>query len=380
MKARALLLVLDSVGVGHAPDAADYGDSGANTVGHILRHRPATLLPTLRSIGLDTALALAAGKPAPNPPRGSAGVLIETAAGKDTTTGHWELAGATLTEPFPVYESFPAGMVSEIESESGVRFTANIACSGTTVLDRFGEEHIRTGRLILYSSADSVMQIAAHEDVVPLERLYEVCRIARKHAGRIGRVIARPFVGHPGAWKRTPHRHDFSLTPPRTVLNTLTDAKIPVTGVGKISDIFAGSGITSSHPTASNQHGMDVVSGLWKSGTDGLIFANLVDFDMLFGHRRDPDGYALALEEFDAWLAGFLPQITPEELVIITADHGNDPTWTGTDHTRECVPVFLPGDEPGDSLGRIEGFGFVANRIAAHFGVSNDWSAASAST
>lgn len=368
---RALLLVLDSVGCGGAPDAAAYGDEGANTLGHILERRPATKLPTLKSLGLYQALALARGEtPCSLPLAGAVGVLTERSAGKDTTTGHWELAGAVIEEAFATFEAFPDELVRAIEAEAGVRFLGNIAASGTAILDSHGAEHVATGRPILYTSADSVLQIAAHEDVVPLERLYEICRVARRHADawRIGRVIARPFVGEGGEFHRTPNRHDFSLVPPRTVLEALTDAGVPVIGVGKIADIFADRGITASFPTKSNADGMATIDRLWAETTDGLVFANLVDFDMLFGHRRDVEGYARALEAFDAWLATFLPKIRPDDLVLITADHGNDPTAPGTDHTRERVPVFRLPAAPG-SLGVGETFANVAATLAAHFGL-----------
>lgn len=360
---RVLVLVLDSVGVGHAPDAAAYGDEGANTLGHILERHPGLRLPTLDRLGLRLTLALARGEtPARLPERGSVGVMTERSAGKDTTTGHWELAGAVLEHPFATFEKFPPELVEAIEREAGVKFLGNEAASGTAILEKLGAEHVATGRPILYTSADSVLQIAAHEEVVPLERLDKICRVARTHCEpwKIGRVIARPFVTVNGRYQRTAHRHDYSLQPPRTVLNELQDAGVAVTGVGKISDIFAGSGITDSHPTTSNAHGMETLSRLWAANEPGLIFANLVDFDMLFGHRRDGDGYARALEEFDAWLEGFLPGVREDDLVVITADHGNDPTWSGTDHTRERVPVFLLDGSRRENLGVIEGFGFVA--------------------
>lgn len=366
---RALLLVLDSVGIGHAPDAGAYGDAGANTVGHILERRPDLRVPHLDGLGLRLALDLAAGGPGGIPGRGAVGVMTEISAGKDTTTGHWEIAGAVLERPFAVFEKFPPGLVAAIESEAGVRFLGNKAASGTAIINELGAEHVATGRPILYTSADSVLQIAAHEEVFPLERLYELCRIARRHADplRIGRVIARPFVGEEGRFRRTPNRHDFSLQPPRTVLNELQEAGVPVRGVGKISDIFAESGISESHPTTSNAHGMEVIDRLWNAGVPGLIFANLVDFDMLFGHRRDLEGYAAALEEFDAWLGNFLPRIGPDDLVIITADHGNDPTWTGSDHTRERVPVFLLHRDRRKNLGVRTGYHFVAETLRTAF-------------
>jgi phosphopentomutase len=371
MITRALLLVLDSVGCGHAPDAAAYGDEGANTLGHILEQRPETKLPTLKSLGLYQALALARGEDPCSPPlRGGVGVLTERSAGKDTTTGHWELAGAAIEEPFATFERFPDALVEAIERESGVRFLGNFAASGTAILDELGAEHVATGRPILYTSADSVLQVAAHEAVIPLERLYEICRIARRHCDvwRIGRVIARPFVGEPGHFTRTANRHDFSMLPPRTVLNALTDAGVAVIGIGKISDIFATSGVFESHPTKSNADGMATIDSLWAEHREGLLFANLVDFDSLFGHRRDVEGYALALEAFDAWLAKFLSKIEPGDLVLITADHGNDPTWPGTDHTRERVPVFAPNAR--GLLGVRDTYADVAATVAAHFGIA----------
>lgn len=370
MRNRALVIVLDSAGVGHAPDAADYGDGGADTFGHIFAACPELRLPNLETIGLSTARELAAGRPAPLPSRGAAGAMTERSAGKDTTTGHWEIAGVVLEKPFPVFESFPPELVRAIEAEAGCTFLGNYAASGTAILDELGAQHVATGRPILYTSADSVLQIAAHEDVVPLEQLYRICEIARKHADGIGRVIARPFVGTPDAWRRTPGRHDYSLVPPRMVLNEIAEAGFPVTGIGKISDIFAGSGITQSFPTKSNADGMERIAALWAGRTGGLFFANLVDFDMLFGHRRDPAGYAGALAAFDGWLGDFLPLIESDDLVLITADHGNDPTWHGTDHTRERVPVLVPSAPEATNLGVIEGFGFVAETLRNYFAIA----------
>jgi phosphopentomutase len=373
MSKRALLLVLDSVGCGHAPDAVAYGDEGANTLGHILERRPRTRLPTLESLGLHQALALARGEEASPPLRGGVGALTERSAGKDTTTGHWELAGAVIDEPFTTFARFPEELVEPIAREAGVEFLGNRAASGTAILGELGAEHVATGKPILYTSADSVLQIAAHESVIPPERLYEICRVARRHcdAWRIGRVIARPFVGEAGHFVRTANRHDFSMIPPRTVLNALTDAEIPVIGIGKIPDIFAASGISESHPTKSNSDGMATIDRLWAERREGLLFANLVDFDSLFGHRRDVEGYARALEEFDAWLAGFLPKIEPDDLVLITADHGNDPTWRGTDHTRERVPVFAPNAR--GLLGVRDTYADVAATIATYFEVAGRW-------
>ncbi len=364
---RALLLVLDSVGCGHAPDAAAYGDEGANTLGHILERRPSTHLPALKSLGLYQALSLARGEAPCSPPlHGAAGVLTERSSGKDTTTGHWELAGVVTENPFAVFGKFPDELVRAIEAEANVEFIGNYAASGTAILEQLGAEHVTTGKPILYTSADSVLQIAAHEKIIPIERLYEICRVARKHcdAWRIGRVIARPFAGQ-GEFQRTARRHDYSLIPPRTVLNALAEAGVPVLGVGKISDIFAASGISESFSTQSNANGMAVIDRLWAERSEGLIFANLVDFDMLFGHRRDLEGYAGALEEFDRWLAEFLPRISPDDLVIITADHGNDPSYRGSDHTRERVPIFLPNSQ--GTLGVRETYADVAATLAGYF-------------
>jgi len=372
---RALLLVLDSAGCGHAPDAAAYGDEGANTLGHIFAAQPALDLPALFSLGLwkivtsDVLDRRALGTIA------SFGRMRERSPGKDTTTGHWEIAGVILDQPFATYPTFPTELVRAIESEARVEFLGNYAQSGTTILAELGAEHVRTAKPILYTSADSVLQIAAHESVIPRRRLYEICRIARRHADawQIGRVIARPFAGEAGAFQRTGGRHDFSAVPPHTVLNAIAATGVPVEGVGKISDIFAGSGITHSTPTASNAEGIAAIDALWAEGRDGLIFANLVDFDMLFGHRRDVAGYARALAEFDQWLTGFLPRCEAEDLLIITADHGNDPTWRGTDHTREEVPLMVLHAGRHAALGTRQTFADIAASLAQFFHIK-PWS------
>ena len=359
---RALLIVLDSVGCGSAPDAAAFGDEGADTLGHIYAATPGFSLPTLERLGL------AAIRNAPSAtPTASWGRMRERSVGKDTTTGHWEIAGAPLAEPFPVFAKFPDALIRAIEQESGVHFIGNFPRSGTAVLDELGPEHLRTGRPILYTSADSVLQIAAHERIFPREKLHTLCAVARRHcdAYRIGRVIARPFEGEPGTLRRTSGRHDYAMLPPPTILNALADAGHTVHGIGKISDIFAGSGITASTPTASNAEGMAAIERLWPAHT-GLLFANLVDFDMLHGHRRDVPGYASALVEFDTWLTRFLKMITPRDLIILTADHGNDPTWPGTDHTREEVPLLLLGGN-AHSLGVRETFADIAATLAEYF-------------
>ncbi len=345
---RAIVIVLDSVGCGHAPDAAAYGDEGADTLGHLFARIPGLELPHLASLGLHQVLGLE--KPATRRDDATATRLTARSAGKDTTSGHWELMGCALDEPFATFESFPNDLVAELEQRGGVEFLGNYASSGTEILTQLGDDHLRTGKPILYTSGDSVLQIAAHEETFGLERLWDLCKTARalldERGIRIGRVIARPFLGNSAAdFKRTGNRHDYSLMPGETVLNRLQAAGVQTIGVGKISDIFAGSGITESHPTQSNAEGMAAIDRLWAESraTPHFIFVNLVDFDSLYGHRRDPDGYAACLREFDAWLGGFLPKILPADLVLITADHGNDPYHPGTDHTREQVPLLALG-------------------------------------
>lgn len=375
MVRQALLIVLDSVGIGHAPDAADFGDEGSNTVGHIREGVPDFSIPTLDAAGLRHAESLAAGTSIAGATTLSYGSLTEVSAGKDTTTGHWEIAGAPILEPFSTYESFPDELVAELEAASGVSFIGNYARSGTVILEELGEAHLETGEPILYTSADSVIQIAAHEEHFGLERLYDVCRQCRIIADRerIGRVIARPFLGEPGNFTRTANRHDFSLKPPRTILNELQDQGIATIGIGKISDIFAGEGISESHPTTSNAHGCEVIDELLATTTEAprLMFANLVDFDMLFGHRRDPEGYARALEAFDAWLVTLIPRLSAETLLMITADHGNDPTWTGTDHTRERVPLLVHAPGATENLGIRDSFSDIAASLADWFDVDS---------
>jgi phosphopentomutase len=360
---RALVIVLDSVGCGGAHDAAEYGDQGADTLGHLIC-REGLSLPNLDRLGLSRVLGQP-GDAAPFP--GSAAArMSERSAGKDTTTGHWEIAGCVLKQPFDTFESFPAELLAAI----GEEFIGNYSASGTEILKQLGTEHLATGKPILYTSADSVLQIAAHEEVYGLEHLYELChrvrRVLDEKGIRIGRVIARPFLGTgPENFARTPNRHDYSLLPPPTVLNRLQKAGVTTIGVGKISDIFADSGISESHPTKSNADGMRVIEKLWRERRDEphLIFANLVDFDMLYGHRRDPAGYAQCLREFDAWLGGFLPEIG-EDFLLITADHGNDPYHPGTDHTREQVPL-LTVNAPLP-LTNSDDFTQVAQLIEAH--------------
>ena len=376
---RALLLVLDSVGIGHAPDAAKYGDDGANTLGHIFARVPTLKLPNLCALGLPKILDANyswAHKQSPLPIFASFGKMQQRSAGKDTASGHWEIAGVIVDQPFTVLEKFPYELVHPIEKEAGVKFIGNYGSSGTTILEQLGPEHIYTGRPILYTSTDSVLQIAAHEEIIPVKRLYEICQIARKHADgfRIERVVARPFVGQE-SFSRTANRHDFAMKPPRTVLNAISDAKIPVISVGKISDIFAEEGITESHPTKTNRDGMEKINKLWAKTKRGLIFANLVDFDSVYGHRRDAAGYAIALAEFDHWLGNFIDKIAPDDLVIITADHGNDPTFDGTDHTREQVPLFVINNRQSRDLGIRSTFADIAASLAEFFNLPEPWPA-----
>ena len=375
LRVRALVIVLDSVGIGHAPDAEQYGDEGANTLGHILEQVPDLALPYLFQLGLGEVIGRSDS--AAHPYLASFGKMQERSAGKDTTTGHWELAGAILDVPFAVYETFPEPLVSAIEREAHITFIGNYARSGTTILEELGAEHVRTGSPILYTSADSVLQIAAHEGVVPVARLYQICEIARQCSNEyhIGRVIARPFKGEPGHFRRSTNRHDYSMKPAQTVLRAIKETGVTVTGVGKINDIFAGEGISESHPTASNGEGMEKIDELWERIADGLIFVNLVDFDMLYGHRRDVPGYARTLVEFDAWLGRFLPKVLPNDLVIITADHGNDPTFGGTDHTREQVPLLVLHNRESRNLGTRSTFADVAASLGDFFQLPEPWPA-----
>jgi phosphopentomutase len=370
---RALVIVLDSVGVGGAPDAAQYGDEGANTLGHILDRRPDLSLPNLWSLGMGQVV----GKDPLPDARGSWGRMRERSSGKDSTTGHWEMAGVVVEQPFQVFEHFPEELVRALEEAGGVGFLGNYPASGTVIINDLGDEHVRTGKPILYTSADSVLQIAAHEEVLPLERLYALCHAAREICDgyRIGRVIARPFVGTSGAYTRTAGRHDYSIVPPPTVLNALSEAGYPVISIGKISDLYAGGGITESHPTASNAHGMETIAKVWAETEAGLVFVNLVDFDMLYGHRRDLDGFITALSDFDAWLGDFLPQVGADDLLMITADHGNDPTWPGSDHTREEVPLLVKYCDFARPLGLRDTFADVAATLSSFFRLDPAWPA-----
>ena len=373
MSRRVFLIVLDSVGIGEAKDAAAFGDVGAHTVKSI-SSSPYFAIPNLLSLGFGNIPGLSFLGTTPAPLAAYARVQ-EQSAGKDTTIGHWEIAGLLSPRPLPTYpEGFPQELLAEFSRRVGREVLCNKPYSGTEVIKDYGDEHVKTGALIVYTSADSVFQIAAHEEIVPVETLYEYCRIARElltgeHA--VGRVIARPFLGESGNYKRTANRRDFSLEPTgETVLDVLQREGFDVLSIGKIRDIFAGRGITESHPTHGNGEGMEVLSELQKRDFHGLCFANLVDFDMLYGHRNDIDGYAKALSAFDAWLPSFLAEMREEDLLLITADHGCDPGDISTDHTRENVPLLLYGKSvtPVD-LGARNTFADIAATVADYLGV-----------
>lgn len=372
---RVALLIMDSVGVGELPDAEQYGDSGSNTLANTAKAVGGLNLPNLGRLGIGNIVNIKGTPPVPKP-AAAFGRMAERSTGKDTTTGHWEMAGIILEHPFPVYPNgFPADLIKLYEEKIGRPVIGNKAASGTAIIEELGEKHVETGYPIVYTSADSVFQVAAHEEVIPIEELYAMCRIAREllvgdHA--VGRVIARPFTGVPGRFKRTVRRHDFSLKPiGKTVLDLLVKNQIEVTGVGKIRDIFDGEGISCTLPALDNAEGIDRTLSLLRSPGRGLIFTNLVDFDMLFGHRNDPLGYARALEELDQRLPEILSAMRDEDIVIITADHGCDPTTASTDHSREYVPLLVYGKavRPGVALGVRESFADVAATVADIFGL-----------
>ena len=371
---RVILIVLDSVGIGELPDAAAYGDEGSDTLGNISRRIPLKL-PTLRSLGLPR-VARVDGMPPIDRARGAYGRMAERSAGKDSVTGHWELTGILLEKAFPTFpDGFPPDLIQALERRTGRGTLGNKAASGTAIIDELGPEHMRTGKLIVYTSADSVFQIAAHEDIVPVRDLYHICEIAYELAGEqrgIGRVIARPFVGQPGSFRRTANRKDYALPPAgTTLLDTLKAAGHTVFAVGKIEDLFAGRGITAAVHTKSDDHGVDEIEQAMAAIPRGLIFANLVDFDTQYGHRNDPAGYAANLERFDVRLAALLPRLREQDLLIITADHGNDPTTPSTDHAREYVPVFAVGPrvKPDVDLGTRQTFSDLGQTVADAFGV-----------
>lgn len=376
MYKRIIILVMDSVGIGHAPDAAKFNDEGSNTLGHIEATAGLIHCPTLRSLGLANIADI---KTDEAPVMGAYGKMEEVSTGKDTTSGHWEMMGHPVTVPFPTfYDGFPKELMDTFTKETGYGYLGNEVASGTEIIERLGVEHMKTGKPIVYTSADSVFQIAAHEDVIPLEDLYRMCEITRNKVCvgdyYVGRIIARPFIGEPGHFVRTSNRHDYSRMPEhRMVQQELQAAQIPTVAVGKIGDIYAHVGWDESYPTKSNAHGMNVVPYLLGSSFEsGLMMVNLVEFDSLYGHRRNVEGYKRAIEDFDYQLSGLLPLLKDDDLLIITADHGNDPTWHGTDHTREHVPLlaYSPSMKEAIDLGLRHSFGDIGQTVLANFGLS----------
>lgn len=372
MFTRVLLLIMDSVGAGELPDAGLYGDEGSDTLGNIARAVDLRV-PTLRSMGLARAAAIGGASPAPI---GAFGRMAEASAGKDSVTGHWEMMGIVLDRAFPTFpRGFPPDVIREFDARIGRRSLGNVVASGTAIIDAMGPEHLRTGEPIIYTSADSVFQIAAHESVIPVDELYRMCGVAFDLVGRgmgVGRVIARPFVGEPGHFTRTSNRRDFALEPFKdTLFDRLKAAGHDVVGIGKIEDLFAGRGLTRAIHTTSDTHGMDVVDQELARTRRGLIAINLVDFDTLYGHRNDVRGYADNLERFDARVAALLPALQPTDLLIITADHGNDPTTPSTDHSREYVPLMLAGAgvKAGVDLGVRATFADLGQTLAEVFAV-----------
>ncbi len=371
------VIVMDSVGIGEAPDAEKFGDAGSDTLGHIAKEMNGLNMPVMGSLGLSNIRKLQGIEPA-QPPKAYYGKMQEASVGKDTMTGHWEIMGLNIDKPFKVYpDGFPPELITELEMRTGRKVLCNKPYSGTAVIEDYGKEHMETGAIIVYTSADPVLQIAAHEEVIPLDELYKICEIARELTlvpeYLVGRVIARPFIGEPGNFERTSNRHDYALSPfGRTTMNEMKDADLDVIAIGKISDIFNGEGVTEAIRTKSNTDGMDQLNKVVRSDFHGMSFLNLVDFDANFGHRRDPIGYGEALEEFDRRLPEVLEALTKDDLLIITADHGNDPTFTGTDHTREYVPliVYSPRFAAGAELPLRTTFADIAATVAENFGVA----------
>jgi phosphopentomutase len=370
---RIVLIVLDSVGIGAMPDAAEYGDAGSDTLGNIA-HKRQLHLPNLTKLGLANIRPLAGLTPVAEP-SGAFGKCTLRSPGKDTTTGHWEMAGILLEQPFPIYpHGFPAALIDEFERRVGRGILGNVPASGTEIIKELGPEHIRTGRPIVYTSADSVFQIAAHENVIPLPELYRICEISRellRGKNEVGRVIARPFEGEPGNFRRTANRHDYAVPPPpHMLLDRLSESGVPVYAVGKIADIFLNRGITTTVKTKDNRDGMEKTVEAMEAQQSGLIFTNLVDFDQLYGHRNDVEGYARALEQVDGWLPS-LP-LGDRDLLILTADHGCDPTTPSTDHSREYTPLLASGPRVGKNvnLGVRGSLADIGQTIANNFKTS----------
>jgi phosphopentomutase len=372
---RIIWIVLDSVGIGEMPDAAAYGDAGSDTLGHIARQRTLRL-PNLAALGLGNIRPLEHVGPADHPV-GAFGRCALASPGKDTTTGHWEMAGIHLTRPFPLFpRGFPRDMLDELERRIGRGALGNYAASGTEIIKELGEEHMRTGKPIVYTSADSVFQVAAHEEVIPLWELYKICETARdilRGPLEVGRVIARPFEGRPGAFVRTPNRKDYAVPPPKgMLLDQLESNKVPVMSIGKIFDVFLGRGIGDHEKTKNNTDGLAKTLEALNQLDRGLLFVNLVDFDQLYGHRNDVEGYAKALEEFDEWLPSLYSKLTADDLVILTADHGCDPTTPSTDHSREYVPLlaYRPRNTKGVDLGLRTTLSDIGQTVAQNFGTN----------
>ncbi|MCC6264790.1 MAG: phosphopentomutase [Bryobacterales bacterium] len=370
---RIFLVVLDSLGVGAMPDAAEYGDAGSDTLGNIAKAYPLRL-PHFEALGLANIRPIT-GLRAVGSPLGSFGRCALASPGKDTTTGHWEIAGILLRKPFPTYPSgFPAELIAEFSRRAGRGVLGNVPASGTEIIERLGEEHLRTGKLIVYTSADSVFQIAAHEERVPIEEQYRICEIARdllRGEHEVGRVIARPFLGEPGAFVRTANRHDYAVPPPQgMLLDRLAERGVAVQGIGKIADVFLNRGIATSVKTKSNAEGMARVLEAMRDAPGGLIFANFVDFDMLYGHRNDVPGYAKALEAVDAWLPEAMAGLRESDLLIFCADHGCDPTTPSTDHSREYTPLlcYHCGGRSGRDLGIRPTLADIGQTVAHNFG------------
>lgn len=373
---RAVIIVMDSCGAGAAPDAASYGDDGSDTLGHVAASVGGLDLPNFRAAGLGNLHPGLVGLPPVDRPSMAYGKMAEASAGKDSTTGHWEIAGVVTSQPFATFTDtgFPDELVRAIEEEAGVEFIGNYAASGTVIIEELGREHLTSGRPILYTSADSVFQVAAHTEVMPLEELYRVCEIARRHCDRyrIGRVIARPFEGEPGAFRRTYQRKDYAMAPPSpTILDHACQAGLDVFGVGKIEDLFAGRGLTGAVHTEGDEDGLRrTAEAMRERPTPGIVFTNLVDLDMVYGHREDPAGYARGLAVVDRHLPGLVEGLGPKDLLFVTADHGNDPTDGSTDHTREYVPLLVAGMKAaGVDLGIRGQYCDVAATIAQGFGL-----------
>lgn len=375
MNKKAILIVLDSVGIGEQEDSYLFGDTGSNTLKHIAEAVGGLRLPCLESLGLGNIEDIP-GVDKQVKPKASYGKMREKSLGKDTTTGHWEMMGVISQQPFPTYpQGFPSEIIEAFEKAIGRKTIGNIVASGTVIIEQLGKEHMQTGYPIVYTSADSVFQIAAHEEIIPLSELYSMCRKAREiltgeHG--VGRVIARPFIGQPGNFTRTANRHDFSLQPPETILDFIVAAGLQVIGVGKINDIFAGKGITETYPTQGNKDGVTKLIKIMQQDFTGLLFANLVDFDQSFGHRNDPKGYARALEEFDNMLPLIISELQSEDMLIITADHGCDPTTVSTDHSREYVPLLVwgPNIKSGINLNTRSTFADLGQTIAEFLNVN----------